>query len=87
MKTNVALVGGGTAGHITPNLALVPELKTKFDTVIYIGSPSSMEEDLCKKANIPFYPTETRKFYRKKLWKNIVLPFTLFKGIREARKS
>ena len=85
MQTNVALAGGGTAGHITPNLALLPELKTRFDKIIYLGAPSSMEEALCKKANLPFYPTETSKFHRKRIWKNAALPLTLIKGIRQAK--
>ena len=84
--TNIALVGGGTAGHIMPNIALVPELKKHFDNVIYIGTPNSMEQDICKKQNIPYYPTKATKFYRRKLWKNATLPITLIKGIRQARR-
>ncbi len=86
MKTNVALVGGGTAGHIMPNVAVIPYLKQTFDKVIYLGSPSSMEESICKELNIPFYPTETAKFHRKKIWKNASLPFHLIKGVATARK-
>ena len=84
--TNIALVGGGTAGHVMPNLALVKELKKRFDNVIYIGSPKSMEEAICKDKKIPFYPTETTKFHRRKLWKNLSLPVLLFKGAAQAKK-
>ena len=84
--TNIALVGGGTAGHITPNLALLPELIKLFDKVIYLGSPSSMEQTLAEKANIPFYPTETSKFHRKSVWKNLALPLRLAKGKKEAKR-
>ena len=84
--TNIALLGGGTAGHIMPNLALIGELKKRFDTVLYIGSPASMEEKLCKNAKIPFYPTETGKFYRREIWKNLSLPIHLAKGVKQAKR-
>lgn len=84
--TNIALVGGGTAGHIMPNIALTEELKKRFDTVLYIGSPSSMEEQICKDKKIPFYPTETTKFYRRKLWKNLTLPIHLTRGVLQAKR-
>ena len=41
--TKIALTGGGTMGHVTPNLALIPELKNKGYTIIYIGSQNSNE--------------------------------------------
>lgn len=83
--TNIALVGGGTAGHIMPNIALVPELIKRFDGVIYIGAPNSMEENICKSQKIPFYPTKTTKFHRKKIWKNLALPLLLKDGIKQAK--
>jgi len=86
MQVNMALLGGGTAGHVMPNLALLPELEKRFDKIIYIGSPSSMEEDICKKRNIPYYPTETAKFHRRKIWKNIFLPISVARGVRQARE-
>ena len=43
MKT-IVLTGGGTAGHVTPNLALIPELKKAGYNVIYIGTEKGMEE-------------------------------------------
>ncbi|MBO7389863.1 MAG: UDP-N-acetylglucosamine--N-acetylmuramyl-(pentapeptide) pyrophosphoryl-undecaprenol N-acetylglucosamine transferase [Clostridia bacterium] len=84
--TNIVLVGGGTAGHIMPNIALVPALEKLFDRVLYIGTPNSMEERICKMRNIQFYPTKATKFYRRKIWKNALLPFTLAQGISRAKK-
>ena len=80
----IALVGGGTAGHIMPNIALLPHLKRNFDRVIYLGSENSMEEKICKSKNIPYYATKTMKFYRRKVLKNALLPFALARGIGEA---
>ena len=84
--TNIALLGGGTAGHIMPNLALVKELKKHFDNVIYIGGADSMEQRLCFERKIPFYPTETAKFYRRVIWKNLTLPAVLTRGVRQAKR-
>ena len=86
MTVNIALLGGGTAGHIMPNLALCPELRKRFDRVIYIGTQNSMEERICKSKNIPYYSTKATKFHRRKIWKNLALPFTLLQGVNQARK-
>lgn len=87
MSKNIALLGGGTAGHVMPNLALCPELGKHFDRVIYMGSRGSMEESICKSRNIPYYPMETMKFYRRKIWKNLLLPVALSRGIKEAKRT
>ena len=41
----IVLTGGGTAGHVTPNLALIPALKQQGYDIIYIGSEQGMEKD------------------------------------------
>ena len=45
----IVLTGGGTAGHVTPNIALIPYLKKEGYDVYYIGSKGGMEEELIKK--------------------------------------
>ena len=87
MSVNIALLGGGTAGHIMPNLAICPELMKRFDRVIYMGSEGSMEESLCIKQNIPYFPMKTMKFYRRKIWKNLLLPAVLSRGVKEAKHT
>ena len=84
--TNIAMLGGGTAGHIMPNVALSDALKKRFDNVLYIGSPNSMEERICSERKIPFFPTETTKFFRRKIWKNVKLPLTLLHGVKQAKR-
>ena len=81
----IALAGGGTAGHIMPNIALKERLSERFGKVIYLGSEHSMEEEICKKENIPYFPTKTAKFHRKNPLKNLAVPRALFSGIREAK--
>jgi len=34
----IILTGGGTAGHVTPNIALIPELQKRGYEIYYIGS-------------------------------------------------
>jgi len=86
MKT-IVLTGGGTAGHVMPNLALVPFLEKDFE-LHYIGRPGSMEEELVKK-NCPqviFHPVECVKFARKFTLKNLAVPFSLLSSKNKAKK-
>ena len=53
MKT-ILLTGGGTAGHVTPNLALIPSLKAAGYDIRYIGSYNGMERKLIENAGIPY---------------------------------
>ena len=85
-KRKIALVGGGTAGHITPNIALMEELKNRNYEIIYIGSKSGMEKGIMEKLNIPFFGITTDKLRRYFDLKNFMMPFNVFKGLREARE-
>ncbi|HOO23431.1 MAG TPA: UDP-N-acetylglucosamine--N-acetylmuramyl-(pentapeptide) pyrophosphoryl-undecaprenol N-acetylglucosamine transferase [Clostridia bacterium] len=80
----VVLTGGGTAGHIMPNLALLSELRKYFDTIFYIGG-DGMEKELVNAENIPFHRVSCIKFDRSDLIKNVKIPFTLARGISEAK--
>ena len=42
----ILLTGGGTAGHVTPNIALLPDLKAEGYDIHYIGSYEGMEKKL-----------------------------------------
>lgn len=81
----IVLTGGGTAGHIIPNLALLDELKKYFDNIHYIGG-TGMEKELVAAENIPFHSTATVKFDRSNMLKNMQIPFMLTKGIFEAKR-
>ncbi len=84
MKKKIVLTGGGTAGHITPHLALMPYLKRDFDFA-YIGSKNSMEQKMMQDL-MPFYAIETTKLKRKLSLSNLLIPFKLVKGICQAKK-
>lgn len=81
----IILTGGGTAGHITPNLALCPELKKNGFEINYIGSYNGMEKDLVEKSGIPYYGISSGKLRRYFDLKNFTDPFRVMKGYFEAR--
>ena len=87
MANNViVLTGGGTAGHVIPNLNLIPLLRDKFDKIIYIGSTNGIEHELISAyPEVEYYPIETVKFRRSLSPKNLLIPFKLIKGKRQAR--
>ena len=51
----IVLTGGGTAGHVTPNIALLPSLKEAGYEVFYIGSYNGIEKSLIESLDIPYY--------------------------------
>ncbi len=86
-KGTIVLTGGGTAGHVTVNINLQNELKKHFNKIIYIGSKNGIEKELIKKnTNYEYYEITTVKFERKKLFKNLLIPCKLSKGIKEAKE-
>ncbi len=86
----IVLTGGGTAGHVTPNIALLPALKEEGFVIEYIGAKNGMEKGLVEKAGIPYYGVSTGKFRRQLNAKNLKTNFTdIFKvisGVGEAKK-
>ncbi|MBQ5734553.1 MAG: undecaprenyldiphospho-muramoylpentapeptide beta-N-acetylglucosaminyltransferase [Lachnospiraceae bacterium] len=80
----IILTGGGTAGHVTPNIALLPKLKEMGFDVSYIGSYEGMEKKLIEEQNIPYYGISSGKLRRYKSIKNLSDPFRVIKGFFEA---
>ena len=60
----IILTGGGTAGHVTPNLALLPELYNRGYSVSYIGSKTGIERDLITEAGVPYHGISSGKLRR-----------------------
>ena len=86
MAKKIVLTGGGTAGHVTPNIALVPKLRELGYEIYYIGSYEGIEKKLISDFDIPYYGIATGKFRRYFDPKNFTDPFRVMKGYREARK-
>ena len=82
----IVLTGGGTAGHVTPNIALIPRLKKLGYEISYIGSYEGIEKKLISDYDIPYYGVSTGKLRRYIDPKNLSDPFRVVKGLAEARK-
>ncbi len=85
----IILTGGGTAGHVTPNLALVPELEKKGFEILYVGSIKGMEREIVKKAGVSYIGISAGKLRRYltigNIFRNIVDIFRVLKGYRQAK--
>lgn len=81
----IILTGGGTAGHVTPNIALIPALKAAGYDIQYIGSYDGMERKLIEDLNIPYHGISSGKLRRYFDVKNFSDPFKVVKGYFEAK--
>lgn len=82
----IILTGGGTAGHVTPNIALLPGLKELGYDVHYIGSYNGIEKKLIEQFQIPYHGISSGKLRRYFSLQNFTDPFRVLKGFSEAKK-
>ena len=82
----IVLTGGGTAGHVTPNIALVPALKDAGYDIEYIGSYGGIEKQLIEDIGIPYHGVATGKFRRYFDLRNVSDIFNVIKGYNESKK-
>lgn len=82
----IILTGGGTAGHVTPNIALLPRLKELGYDIHYIGSYTGIEKELIEQFGIPYHGISSGKLRRYFSIQNFTDPFRVLKGFREANK-
>ena len=80
----IVMTGGGTAGHVTPNIALMPALKENGFEISYIGSYDGIEKRLIEALNIPYYGISSGKLRRYFDLKNFSDPFKVVKGYCQA---
>lgn len=80
----VLLTGGGTAGHVTPNLALLPELRARGFRVEYMGDRRGIERKLAEEAGLRFHGIQTGKLRRYFSVDNFIDPFRIAIGILQA---
>ena len=80
----ILLTGGGTAGHVTPNIALLPHLKEAGYEIAYVGSYQGMEKELIEAQHIPYYGISSGKLRRYFDPKNFSDPFKVLKGLGQA---
>ena len=84
----IVLTGGGTLGHVTPNLALLPHLRRVFDEIHYIGSVGGMEEQVIAETakDIIYHSINCTKLRRSLSLQNLAMPFKLIASINEAKR-
>ena len=81
MKKKIVLTGGGTRGHVTPNLALLPHLLQKGYEVHYIGTEKGVEADKLQAIEgITYHAVKSGKLRRYFDWKNFTDPFRVIAG-------
>ena len=85
MGKKIVLTGGGTAGHVTPNIALLPFLEREGFEVSYIGSYGGIEKRLIEDFHLPYYGISTGRFRRYFDLKNFSDPLRVMKGYTQAR--
>ncbi|OPJ60852.1 undecaprenyldiphospho-muramoylpentapeptide beta-N-acetylglucosaminyltransferase [Clostridium oryzae] len=81
----IIMTGGGSAGHVTPNLALIPKLKENGFDVQYIGTENGIEKKIIMDQNIKYHAISSGKLRRYFDVKNFTDPFKVIKGIFEAK--
>lgn len=87
MQHTAIFTGGGSAGHVTPNLALMRALREEGYSIHYIGTQNGIERTLLKdEANIPYHAIHAGKLRRYFSLENVADIFRTLKGIGEARK-
>lgn len=87
VKKNILFTGGGTAGHVIVNLALIPVFQDEGWQVAYIGSKEGIERRLIEQMpNVDYYPVSTGKLRRYMSIENFKDPFKVLKGTMQAWK-
>ena len=82
----IVLTGGGTAGHVTPNLALIPRLLADGWEIHYIGAADSVEQNLISQVpQVTFHIVSVGKLRRYFDVKNFSDPFRVVKGVFQAQ--
>ncbi len=82
----IVMTGGGTAGHVTPNIALFDSLQKDGYEIHSIGSYEGIEKGLIEDKKIPYYGISSGKFRRYRSWKNLTDPFRVLHGFFQARR-
>ena len=87
----ILFTGGGSAGHVLPNIALIEDLLARGETdVCYIGT-NGLEKRLISERKIPYYAIHCPKLVRgggfAGFCNNIKIPFALRRAVQEARRG
>jgi len=85
-RKKIVFTGGGTAGHVTPNIALMQQLLKEGWEVHYIGSETGIEKELIgAMEGVSYHAIATGKLRRYFSWQNFIDPFRVLKGSFQAK--
>ncbi len=84
--SKIVLCGGGTAGHVMPNIALLPYLKKQYDQIHYIGSNGIEKKLISQFPFVKYHEISCVKLIRSLTLKNLSIPFKLIKSVNECKK-
>lgn len=86
--TKIAFTGGGTVGHVSVNLSLIPTALSQGYEALYIGSKNGIEREMIESQlpEIKYYPISSGKLRRYISLENAKDVFKVLKGILDARK-
>ena len=77
----IVLTGGGTLGHVTPHLALLPYLREKGYEIHYVGTEKGMEADRMRaEPGVIYHAVQSGKLRRYFSWQNFTDPFRVIAG-------
>ena len=79
----IVLTGGGTAGHVIPHMALIPELRELGCELHYIGTSDGIERDIIGDL-VPYSGISAGKLRRYASWQNFIDPFRVIRGFGQA---
>jgi UDP-N-acetylglucosamine--N-acetylmuramyl-(pentapeptide) pyrophosphoryl-undecaprenol N-acetylglucosamine transferase len=77
----ILFTGGGSAGHVTPNIALIERARSEGWECVYVGSRAGIEKEIVEPLEIPYYPIASGKLRRYFDWQNFIDPFYILVGI------
>ena len=78
----ILFTGGGSAGHVSVNVALIPEFKKNGYQISYIGSKKGIEKEMIEKiSGVEYHEISSGKLRRYFSWENFIDPFKVLKGI------
>lgn len=83
-KKHIIFTGGGTAGHVIPNIPIIEALKQKHWTVEYIGSSKGIERDMMKALDVPFHSVRSGKLRRYFSFRHLLEPLNILVGIMQS---
>ena len=84
MPTSVLFTGGGSAGHVTPNIALIEAVRERGWNVQYVGSAKGIEKEIIGQLEVPYHAVSSGKLRRYFSWQNFVDPFRILLGVLQA---